>query len=77
MPLSHPWLACDKSAHLCPFLYSLCGFLALQDKINAFWEILKKDLDDRKAELRNKDREMEEMEERHQVEIKVRKCHLS
>lgn len=45
----------------------------MQDKINAFWEITKKDLDDRKAELRNKDREMEEMEERHQVEIKVRR----
>ncbi|MEW5305571.1 MAG: hypothetical protein WDW36_008103 [Sanguina aurantia] len=44
-----------------------------RDKINAFWEILKRDLDDRKAELRNKDREMEEMEERHQVEIKVYK----
>lgn len=44
-----------------------------RDKINAFWEITKKDLDDRKAELRNKDREMEEMEERHQVEIKVYK----
>lgn len=44
-----------------------------RDKINAFWEISKKDLDDRKAELRNKDREMEEMEERHQVEIKVYK----
>ncbi len=43
----------------------------LQDKINAFWEITKKELDDRKAELRNKDREMEEMEERHQVEVKV------
>ena len=43
-----------------------------QDKINAFWEINKKELDDRKAELRNKDREGEEMEERHQVEIKVR-----
>lgn len=45
----------------------------MQDKINAFWEITKKDLEDRKAELRNKDREMEEMEERHQVEIKVYK----
>jgi hypothetical protein len=44
-----------------------------QDKINAFWEITKKDLEDRKAELRNKDREMEEMEERHQVEVKVRR----
>lgn len=45
----------------------------MQDKINAFWEISKKDLDDKKADLRNKDREMEEMEERHQVEIKVYK----
>ncbi len=45
--------------------------LPLQDKISAFWEISKKDLEDKKAELRNKDREMEEMEERHQVEIKV------
>jgi hypothetical protein len=45
--------------------------LPAQDKINAFWEITKKDLEDRKAELRNKDREMEEMEERHQVEVKV------
>lgn len=42
-----------------------------RDKINAFWEITRKDLEDKKAELRNKDREMEEMEERHQVEIKV------
>ncbi len=39
----------------------------MQDKINAFWEITKRDLEDRRAELRNKDREMEEMEERHQV----------
>uniref|UniRef100_A0A7S0X897 Growth arrest-specific protein 8 domain-containing protein n=1 Tax=Mantoniella antarctica TaxID=81844 RepID=A0A7S0X897_9CHLO len=44
-----------------------------RDKINAFWEITKKELVDKKAELRNKDREMEEMEERHQVEIKVYK----
>ena len=44
-----------------------------QDKINTFWEITKKELDDRKAELRNKDREAEELEERHQVEIKVYK----
>jgi len=44
-----------------------------RDKVNAFWEITKKDLEDKKAELRNKDREMEEMEERHQVEIKVYK----
>ena len=43
----------------------------VQDKINAFWEISKKELEDTKAQLRNKDREMEELEERHQVEIKV------
>ncbi len=43
----------------------------MQDKINAFWEISKKELEDTKAQLRNKDREMEELEERHQVEIKV------
>ena len=43
----------------------------LQDKINAFWEITKKDLDDKRAELRNKDREIEEMEERQQIEIKA------
>ena len=49
--------------------------LPLQDKISAFWEISKKDLEDKKAELRNKDREMEEMEERHQVEIKVSSSH--
>mmetsp|Transcript_25394 Transcript_25394/g.65624 ORF Transcript_25394/g.65624 Transcript_25394/m.65624 type:complete len:475 (+) Transcript_25394:23-1447(+) len=44
-----------------------------RDKINTFWEISKKELEDRKAELRNKDREAEELEERHQVEIKVYK----
>lgn len=47
-------------------------FCVIQDKVNAFWEITKKDLEDRKAELRNKDREIEEMEERQQVEIKVK-----
>jgi hypothetical protein len=42
-----------------------------RDKINTFWEITKKQLDEVKAELRNKDREIEEVEERHAVEIKV------
>ncbi|GBF97614.1 hypothetical protein Rsub_10750 [Raphidocelis subcapitata] len=44
-----------------------------RDKINAFWEITKRDLEDRRAELRNKDRELEEGEERHGVEVKVYK----
>lgn len=44
-----------------------------RDKINAFWEITKKEVGNVKAELRNKDREMEELLERHQVELKVYK----
>jgi growth arrest-specific protein 8 len=42
-----------------------------QDKINAFWEITKKELEDRKAEMRNLDRQMEEMEDLHQRELKA------
>merc|ERR1712198_480800 len=44
-----------------------------RDKVNTFWEITKRQLDELRAELRNKDREMEDAEERHQVEIKVYK----
>ncbi|XP_041918460.1 dynein regulatory complex subunit 4 [Alosa pseudoharengus] len=44
-----------------------------RDKIHTFWEITKRDFEDKKAELRNRDREMEEAEERHQAEIKVYK----
>ena len=41
-------------------------------KVNTFWEITKRQFEEKKAELRNKDREMEEAEERHQIEIKVK-----
>ncbi|XP_046843513.1 dynein regulatory complex subunit 4-like [Xenia sp. Carnegie-2017] len=44
-----------------------------RDKVNTFWEITKKQFEEKKAELRNRDREIEEAEERHQVEIKVYK----
>ncbi|KAI1890190.1 hypothetical protein AGOR_G00171130 [Albula goreensis] len=44
-----------------------------RDKIHTFWEITKRQLEEKKADLRNRDREMEESEERHQVEIKVYK----
>ncbi|XP_013392403.1 growth arrest-specific protein 8 [Lingula anatina] len=44
-----------------------------RDKVNTFWEITKRQLEEKKAELRNKDREMEDAEERHQLEIKVYK----
>ncbi len=48
-------------------------FQVERDKINTFWEIGKRQLDESKAELRNKDREIEEVEERHAVEIKVQR----
>ncbi|XP_026215142.1 dynein regulatory complex subunit 4-like [Anabas testudineus] len=47
-----------------------------RDKIMAFWEISKRDLEETKAELRNRRREREEGEERHRVEISVYKQKL-
>jgi hypothetical protein len=44
-----------------------------RDKIMTFWEITKKDLEDTQAQLRNRDRQMEELEEKTAVEIKVYK----
>ncbi|KAL5466687.1 hypothetical protein EMCRGX_G030831 [Ephydatia muelleri] len=50
------------------------GYFQLErDKVNAFWDITKKQLEEAKATIRNKERELEETEERHQVEIKVYK----
>ncbi|KAA0192653.1 Growth arrest-specific protein 8, partial [Fasciolopsis buskii] len=42
-----------------------------KDKVNNFWEITKHQLEERSAELRNKEREMEEAEERHRLELKM------
>ncbi|XP_075289464.1 dynein regulatory complex subunit 4 isoform X2 [Opisthocomus hoazin] len=44
-----------------------------RDKIHTFWEITRGQLEEKKAELLNKDREMGEAEQRHQVEIKLYK----
>uniref|UniRef100_UPI00358EA322 dynein regulatory complex subunit 4 isoform X3 n=1 Tax=Myxine glutinosa TaxID=7769 RepID=UPI00358EA322 len=44
-----------------------------RDKIHTFWEITRKQLEEKRSEMRNKDKEMEDAEERHQVEIKVYK----
>lgn len=44
-----------------------------RDKLNTFWEVTKKDLEEAKAALRNKDRELEELEESHQVQLRVYK----
>ncbi|KAJ1559224.1 Dynein regulatory complex subunit 4, partial [Cladochytrium tenue] len=44
-----------------------------RDKVNSFWEITKNELKEAKSEILNKDRELEDQEEKHQVEIKVYK----
>lgn len=44
-----------------------------RDKIHTFWEITRRHLEENKRELRNRERELEGAEERHQVEIKVLK----
>eukprot|EP00759_Apiculatamorpha_spiralis_P027117 PhF_6_TR30119/c0_g1_i1/m.44002/K19942/GAS8; growth arrest-specific protein 8 len=62
------WLATDTLAKT----KAMRNYFQLErDKINAFWEISKKELELVRAELRNKEREKEEMKERHQVEMKV------
>ena len=43
-----------------------------RDKVNGYWDITKRQLDEARATVRNKERELEDAEERHQVEIKVR-----
>ena len=54
-----------------------------RDRLTTFWEVGKRQLEEIKSESRVKDRELEEAEERHQAEIKVRievtagRCNLS
>lgn len=40
-------------------------------RINYFWLVGKKELEDKQAELRNKEREYADLEEKHQIEIKI------
>ncbi|XP_075319388.1 dynein regulatory complex subunit 4-like [Odontesthes bonariensis] len=47
-----------------------------RDKLQAFWEISKRNLEESEAELRNRSRQREEAEERHRVEISVYKQKL-
>ncbi|XP_007468522.1 PREDICTED: growth arrest-specific protein 8 [Lipotes vexillifer] len=44
-----------------------------RDRIHTFWEMTRRQLEEKTAELRNRGREMEEAEERHQAEVKVYK----
>ena len=51
-------------------------FQQQREKLNYFWIVEKKKLEDKRAELRNKDRELQDLEEKHQVEIKIYKQRL-
>ena len=52
-------------------LYILRILLNLNFQVNTFWDITKRQLEESKATIKNKERELEDAEERHQVEIKV------
>jgi len=45
-------------------------------RINYFWLVAKKELEDKQAELRNKEREFQDLEEKHQITIKIMKQKL-
>ena len=53
--------------------YDFNEFQQQREKLNYFWIVEKKKLEDHRAELRNKDRELQDLEEKHQVEIKIYK----
>jgi len=40
-------------------------------RISYFWMVGKKELEDKEAELRNKEREYQDLKEKHQIEIKI------
>lgn len=45
-------------------------------RINYFWLVGKKELEDKQAELRNKEREFQDLDEKHKIEIKIYKQRL-
>ena len=51
-------------------------FQQQREKLNYFWIVEKKKLEDKRAELRNKHRELQDLEEKHQVEVKIYKQRL-
>merc|ERR1711907_759875 len=47
------------------------AFLMEREKINYFWIVEKKSLTEKQADLRNKEREYQDLEERQQIELKM------
>jgi len=45
-------------------------------RINYFWLVAKKELEDKQAELRNKEREFQDLQEKHEITIKIMKQKL-
>lgn len=48
----------------------------LRQRMQYFWLVGKKELEDKQAELRNKEREFQDLEEKHKIEIKIYKQRL-
>ena len=51
-------------------------FQQQRERLNYFWIVEKKKLEDKRSELRNKERQLQDLEEKHQVEIKIYKQRL-
>ena len=44
-----------------------------RQRVNYFWIVAKKEMEDRQAELRNKERELQDLSEKHEIEMKIYK----
>ena len=44
-----------------------------RQRVNYFWIVAKKEADDRNAEYRNKQREMQDLDEKNEIEVKIYK----
>ena len=44
-----------------------------RQRVNYFWIVSKKELEDKQAELRNKERELQDLSEKHEIEVKIYK----
>jgi hypothetical protein len=53
--------------------HDFAEFQQQREKLNYFWIVEKKNLENKRALLRNKERELQDLEEKQQVEIKIYK----
>ena len=44
-----------------------------RQRVNYFWIVSKKELEDKQAELRNKERELQDLNEKNEIEVKIYK----